>query len=145
MFDPLEWGRIYAEPRAAGKRFVFRRSYELTLDLCRTLVRPGQRWLDVGCGTGQLTAALDQPAVCIIGADLDHKMVKIARQRTANVIVAEAGALPFADATLDGVVATSLVGCLSSPGELFKEAYRVLCDQGHVVITFSNEAIGSSS
>jgi SAM-dependent methyltransferase len=140
VFDPQEWSRVYNEPQAGGKMFIFRRGCELALELCETLARPGQRWLDIGCGTGHLTAALHQTGACIIGADYDCNMIKFARQRTAMLVVAGAGSLPFADATLDGVVATSLIGCLPSPEKLFAETHRVLRDQGHAVMTFTNEA-----
>lgn len=55
-------------------------------------------------------------------------------------MVARAERLPLRDASLDGVVATSLLGCLQDPGRLFAEFRRVLRPGGHAVITFTNRS-----
>lgn len=146
--DPQEWDRIYGEPQAGGKSFIFRRTNELAQGICRKIMRPGQRWVDLGCGTGHLMRACSMTGASIIGADHDINMIKFAKQRSTNTppdrnlhfVVAQAEKLPFGDRTLDGVVATSVMGCLSSPRGFFAEAHRVLRHHGHAVLTFTNQA-----
>ena len=55
-----------------------------------------------------------------------------------NFITGNAYHLPFDDATVDGITATSLAGCLSSPDKFFEEMYRVLRQGGFAVMTFTN-------
>lgn len=70
--------------------------------------------VDVGCGTGTQTILLKQeaPHATVVGIDVDPAMIARAevKSRAAGVDVAfelaEAGALPFADHTIDVVVST---------------------------------------
>jgi len=141
-FDPREWDRVYSDPSGRAMNFVFRRSAEVALELCRPLVRPRDPWLDVGCGTGRLAVSLEQMGARVIAADRDCGMLVFARQFSAqlamSMLAARAEELPFADASLQGVVATSLAGCLPSVKEFLAETRRVLHPDGHAVITFTN-------
>ena len=69
------------------------------------LSRPGARALDVCCGTGDLTLALNSrsKSAHIFGSDFCHPMLEKAKGKTANGIWFEADALrlPMADASLD--------------------------------------------
>jgi ubiquinone/menaquinone biosynthesis C-methylase UbiE len=80
----------------------------------RSGARPGDRVLDVGCGTGYLTALLAEavgPTGDAVGVDPSEAMVSRAREvragRTARYLAAFAESLPFEDASFD-VVASSL-------------------------------------
>ena len=72
-------------------------------------VPPGSRWLDVGCGTGMLAAAIAErdPTARIAGADPSESFLEAARRRLPHAELALAGAqdLPFGDAGFDAVVA----------------------------------------
>lgn len=141
-FDPEAWSQVYDDPNGAGRNFVFRRSVEITLELLKPLMNPGARWLDAGCGTGQAARSLHQMGAQVIGLDHDPRMLAFARQSCGvfalPVVAAGAEALPFRSASLDGLVATSLIGCLPLPASFLSEAKRVLRDDGHFVITFTN-------
>jgi len=81
-----------------------------------------------------------------MGVDHDPAMIDCAKKRyinkcstdKLNFITADAYHLPFDDATVDGVMATSLTGCLSFPDKFFREIYRVLRQGGFAVMTFTN-------
>jgi len=149
-FEPEEWDRSYDGPQTTGRSFIFRRASELALGICREIMLPGQRWVDLGCGTGHLMRACSDLGASIIGADHDAHMVEFAKQKSADTplwrnlhfIVAQVERLPFDNATLDGVIATSVMGCLPSPQDFFAEAHRVLRDAGHAVFTFTNQSSG---
>ena len=101
-------------------------------------------WLDLGCGTGHLAASLAGKGLRVIGADHDVEMGRFAAKRFQSAgrlsfLASKAESLPFLDQSLDGVVAVSLAGCLSSPDLFFKEMYRVLRPKGRAIITFTNE------
>src|SRR5882724_8432178 len=118
-FDPEAWSRVYEDTGGPGRNFVFRRSVEITLELCRPLINPGARWLDAGCGTGQVMRPLQQMGAQVIGLDHDQRMLAFARSACGEfvppVVSGGAEALPFRSASLDGLVATSLIGCLPLP------------------------------
>src|SRR5262245_53510442 len=79
--------------------------------------------LDVGCGTGEITARLAElyPRASLVGVDLIARHLDIARVRCAAFSgrvafrEADAFALPFADATFDLVVCRHMLQAVPSP------------------------------
>lgn len=77
-------------------------------------LQPGQRILDVGCGTGTLAMLIQErhPDIEVHGVDGDSKVLEIARSKAtqagANVAFARAMAweLPYPDGTFDRVVSS---------------------------------------
>ena len=67
----------------------------------------GRTVLDVGCGHGRLAAALVKRGAKVSAVDPDDAAVAAARRAAPEASVEQAGgeALPFGDATFDGVVA----------------------------------------
>lgn len=94
-------------------------------------IRPGDRVLDVACGTGVLSRAAAEavgPRGSVTGLDLDPGMLAIAA-RIAPGIAWQRGAaedLPFSDATFDAVV--SQFGLMFFPDRTraLREMWRVL-------------------
>jgi SAM-dependent methyltransferase len=94
--------------------------------------------LDVGCGTGQLAAAL-APISRVWAVDAEQAMVEVARTRLGSVRVARAEALPFRDAWFARAVMRQVVHLVDRP-RAFSEARRVLAPDGRLVIaTFAPE------
>lgn len=60
--------------------------------------------LDVGCGTGQCSAALADLGWTVTGVDLSEDMLRRARERGVCVVQADATELPFGTAMFDAVV-----------------------------------------
>lgn len=132
---------MYESLRPSAQELVFRRGAEVTEEACAGVAQPGEHWLDVGCGTGHLASRLAKLGVDVTGVDRDAEMVAAATRRFAgpSFIVGDAEALPFEHDSVDGVVATSLVGCLGDDGHRFlAEAARVLRSGGYAVVTFTN-------
>jgi len=97
---------------------------------------PGARWLDVGCGTGALTAAVlaTGPAV-VLGVDPASGFVAYARERVggpAHFAVADAGALPVRDGALDRVVSGLVLNFLPDAPAAVAEMARA-CRPGGTV------------
>ncbi|WP_432825080.1 class I SAM-dependent methyltransferase [Dactylosporangium sp. CA-092794] len=97
-----------------------------------------RRWLDVGCGTGALTArisALADPAR-LAGVDPSAGFLTSARSRVppgrASFCAADARALPFADHTFDAVVSGLALNFVPDPGRAAAELTRLAAPGGVV-------------
>ncbi len=85
----------------------------------------GSRVLDVGAGTGIASrVALRAGAALVVAADLAPGMLRL-RAPDVRAVVADAQALPFADRSLDLVVAAFSLGHLPDPALGLREARRV--------------------
>ncbi len=79
----------------------------------------GERWLDVATGTGAVARLIAQRGADVTGLDLSPALIETARGETeaANLSVhfdvGDAEALPYEDASFDGVVST--FGVMSLP------------------------------
>jgi ubiquinone/menaquinone biosynthesis C-methylase UbiE len=111
-------------------RFVGRYSPQLARAMCEAAgVRPGQRALDVGCGTGALTAALADAlgAENVTAVDPTEPFVEAAQAKVpgARIVVGSAESLPFADAEFDVTLSQLVVNFLVDPEQGLREMRRV--------------------
>jgi SAM-dependent methyltransferase len=92
--------------------------------------RPGV--LEVGCGTGHWLRVLHQSDVQVAGIDPSEPMLKVARERfaEARIIRARAEALPLHTATFERLFCVNALHHFSDPAEFFREARRVLVEDG---------------
>jgi ubiquinone/menaquinone biosynthesis C-methylase UbiE len=119
-------------------RFVGRYSPRLAQAMCDAAdVRPGQRALDVGCGSGALVAALAErlDAENVAAVDPSEPFVEAARARVpgARIIAGPAESLPFADGEFDATLSQLVVNFLSDPEQGLREMARVTRAGGVVV------------
>jgi hypothetical protein len=124
---------------ASGPRTGRRERDAIARLLATADARPGGRWLDVPSGAGRLCDLLPAGAEGrLVLADRDPAMVAAAAGVHADLrIVADATALPFADATFDGVLCMRLLQ--HAPDErartaVLRELARVARE--HVVFSF---------
>ncbi|HWQ36544.1 MAG TPA: methyltransferase domain-containing protein [Blastocatellia bacterium] len=99
-------------------------------------LQPGQRVLDVGCGTGSLAVMLKRlrPDVEVVGLDPDPKALALARRKAAAATVSIqldqgfADELPYADAVFDRVFSSFMFHHLSRDVKegMLHEVRRVL-------------------
>jgi len=103
-------------------------------------VHAGDRVLDVGCGTGALLEALraQRSDLVLTGVDLSAEMLAAARAKLgdgAALREASAESLPYADASFDCVVSSSVLHFVPNPSSALREWCRVLRGGGHLVVT----------
>jgi ubiquinone/menaquinone biosynthesis C-methylase UbiE len=118
-------------------RFVGRYSPQLARAMCEVAgVRPGQRALDVGCGSGALLAALAEVVggENVTGIDPSEPFVEAARARVpgARVLVGSAEALPFEDGEFDATLSQLVINFLVDPDQGLCEMSRVTRPGGTV-------------
>lgn len=103
-------------------------------------LRPGDRVLDLGCGTGGLALAVKRlhPGVSVAGVDPDPKALVRARAKAARAGLAVAleqgfgDALPYADASFEHVVSSLVLHHLppDAKARALREVARVLVPGG---------------
>ena len=106
-------------------------------------VRAGERVLDVGCGTGNLTVALGASQVlAATGIDLSAPYIEYARRRvTDRALVFEVGDalnLPYPDDTFDRALSMLALDVLPDPSRALAEMHRVT-RPGGTVATLVND------
>ncbi|HEU0012949.1 MAG TPA: methyltransferase domain-containing protein [Longimicrobium sp.] len=117
----------------AGFRLQRRRSLELLA------VRPGERVLVDGCGTGADLAFLPADAE-VVATDLTPAMVERTRRRAAalgrrvDARVMDAQALEFADTGFDAVVLHLILAVVPDPVAAIREAERVMRPGARAVV-----------
>ena len=129
-----------------------RRAVDAGLGLLR--VQPGERVLELGCGAGGALVALARAvggAGRVVGLDLSPGMLRLAAARLrragladrAELVVADATAVPFADASFDVVFMSFTLELFDTPEIplVLAECRRVLRPGGRIgVVSLSRAA-----
>ena len=109
-------------------------------------IRDGMKVLDVGCGTGNLSASLKEYIdVKSIGIDKTFQMLDKAKEKTLDVICADVECnLPFNDRTFDAVIGSYFLHYIRDRQSLVSECFRILQDSGSLIfLTSSHESMMS--
>ena len=114
----------------AGLDGVWRR------ETARAVVRPGDRVLDLCCGTGDLALAGREAGGDVTAVDFSAPMLERARRKSSEIVWLEADALhlPLADASFDALTVGFGVRNLASVEQGLAEMRRVLTPGGRVAI-----------
>lgn len=88
------------------------------------LVRPGERFLDIGCNSGYMVELV--PASCEVhGVDVAPRLVERAQKILASAQLAKAEALPFEDKSFDVSNLSEILEHVFDPELCMAEAARV--------------------
>jgi ubiquinone/menaquinone biosynthesis C-methylase UbiE len=105
------------------------------------------RFLEIGVGTGRIALPFVQVGADYTGADLSVPMIEVLCKKIAAVpeglgrlklAIADAIALPFANATFDVIIMIHLLHLVSDWRQALRECCRLLRDGGWLVLS-SNE------
>jgi SAM-dependent methyltransferase len=96
---------------------------------------PAARVVDVGCGTGIVLREFPWPVRSLVGCDAAPVALALTRRREIRDLVrADVGALPFADAALDLVLALDVIEHLDDDGAALAELARVVRPGGYLLL-----------
>jgi len=120
-------------------------SYELIQQIINFgTLKDGMKILDVGCGTGNLSAQLKE---CIkvesIGVDKSLQMLQKAKTKTLDVLCADVDyKLPFDDYSFDVIIGSYFMHYIKNRMTFVAECFRILRDTGSLIfLTSSHEQI----
>ncbi len=139
-FDDWLTDRVARRPAGARARRVY--GAEDVHDFVRRAIldvlalAPGDHVLDVGCGGGLLLRDALATGASATGVDHSEAMVELARERApgAQVLLADAAQLPFADAAFTAVSMSVVFFFLPDPVRALHEARRVLQPEGRLAV-----------
>ena len=98
---------------------------------------PGSLVLDIGCGTGAaLSYMVKSCAFRAVGIDLSRVLLAEGRQKNPALLLAGASGqqLPFADATMDAILAECSLSVMEDVEKVLKECSRVLKRHGLLLV-----------
>nr|WP_041833102.1 demethylmenaquinone methyltransferase [Actinoplanes sp. N902-109] len=99
-------------------------------------LRPGERVLDVGAGTGVSTEELERSGAYAVGADLSTGMLRVGRRsgRQVPLVAGDALKLPFGDETFDAVTISFALRNVADTGAALRELARITRPGGRLVV-----------
>lgn len=122
QFDPGLLG-VFVNPFFFARRGLVRELRALFPELTGEV-------LDVGCGRKPYKALV--PATRYVGVDIDSP---VTRELGAADVFFDGHALPFVDASFDGVLCSQVLEHVFTPEQFVSELHRVLRPSGRLVLT----------
>ena len=123
----------------AYEAYIGRWSRPVATSFLAWLARPSRElWIDVGCGTGALTAAVlaEADPSEIVGVDPSPGFLEVARQRIADprarFLSGTADVLPIPDVSVDSAVSGLVLNFVPEPAAMLAEMRRVTAAGGVV-------------
>jgi SAM-dependent methyltransferase len=104
-------------------------------------IRPGERVLDLACGTGNAAIEAARAGASVTGLDAAPRLIEVARARAAaanlaiELVVGDAQELPFGDGGFDCVISVFGVIFVPDPPRAMAEIVRVLSPGGRALIS----------
>lgn len=108
-------------------------------DTASSVLKEGDRILDLGCGDGHFSLYIHEKFKEIYGAEIAGEAVHIAQRRGIFLSLVDINELlPYKDDVFDAVSCLDVIEHLFDPVSVLKEIYRILQPNGQLVLTTPN-------
>ncbi|MFN7138958.1 MAG: glycosyltransferase [Limisphaerales bacterium] len=130
--------KAFYDARAPFRAKELKRHYHTLLRNYFTfLIPPNARVLEIGCGLGDLLAAV-KPSYGV-GVDFSPEMIELARERHPDLIFHPADALTFQkDESFDYIILSDVVNDLDDVQKVFEHIHRFAHADTRLVVNFYN-------
>lgn len=139
---PLDLHREMFGPAGARYQLCFYR-HSAQYEFIRTLLKPGDKVLDLGCGTGYGSAMLAPKCSGLVGIDYSPEAIEYAREHFASdkcvFFTGDALKTGLADSSVDFVCTVQVIEHMADQEGFVKEVLRVLAPGGHFVAATPNK------
>lgn len=126
-----------------GDHFWFDVRRKWIFDKIKKFKRPPATFLEVGCGTGNVSSYLSSRGYSVTGCEYSEEAIKLGWPGF-NIIKADARNLPFVDESFDMVGLFDVIEHFEDDLYIINEAKRILTKKGIMVITVpANEELWS--
>ncbi|MEK6564934.1 MAG: class I SAM-dependent methyltransferase [Candidatus Omnitrophota bacterium] len=137
--------RIYPEEIKTPEEYLIYLKEVFIYTWCKEKISQNDCCLDAGCGEGYGTKLLSSAVKKIVGIDIDKKIIGKASKKYAGNNRAyqlyDGKTIPFADNYFDMIVSFHAIEHIKNDIGFIDEMYRVLKDNGRLIITTPNKAI----
>ena len=133
----VSWSDNYKKPS-------FVRRYNAFAELLPSQDLAGQRWLDAGCGTGNLSRLLLDRHAEVLGVDGSAQMIEQSKQLNCNRANASFQQIPslmdwhWQGERFHGVLCSSVLEYLDSPSKLVEQFSNMIVPNGILLISVPN-------
>jgi len=127
-----------AERLALGYRI----RYAIIANLLLRVYKQGATALDMGCGTGEYAMLMERIGFEVTGVDFSKAMLLVCHSKIKGlqesnqpqVVNSECSKLPFGSNMFDVLACIAVLDCVPNYNELLGEAYRVLKENGALIV-----------
>lgn len=140
------WSDMYGVRTEHAEEHFFRQRCDYTVNHVLAHCGRNATILDLGCGSGPVTAALRQQGRHVIALDYSPDMLQLAARRlagqgaaTTGLVRGDSRRLPFRDQALDAVVCLGVISYVQDYACVLREIRRVLKRDGRLVLSTRNE------
>ena len=131
-----------AEQRISDQHYAVRPEYERSFKVFSRRLVPSDRRLrilDIGCGTGLNAQHLAAQGHSVVGLDLSPVAIEQFRAKGFDGMVCDvARGVPLADGSFDLVFTSEVIEHVADTATFLSEAYRLLKDNGILILTTPN-------
>lgn len=140
------WSEMYRGDSAVPEEHFFRRRRDFTVEYVIEACGRDARILDLGCGSGPVTAALRRAGRRVVALDYSLDMLRLASERVglggrdaSGLLRGDSERLPFEAAAFDAVVCLGVISYVRDYRSVLREIHRILKPGGRLVLSTRNQ------
>ena len=125
-------------PDVAMERYMLGRELAFVHHVLGATIQP-RRLLEVCCGDGWITIPLHDNGISLVGLDFNPVPLEALRMQSGGLplVLGDAMCLPFANGSIDSVVAIQCLHFLDR-ARFLQESSRIICDGGLLIFESLN-------